>query len=56
MKAGESVDPALAARLSDYMRTAMGARLDSSGKNITLAISPGIQNGFSADVSGRAPY
>ena len=52
VKAGEGVDPALAARLSDYMRTAMGARLDSSGKNITLAISPGMQNGFSADVSG----
>ncbi len=51
VKAGQGVDTRLAARLSDYMRTAMGSRLESNGKNITLEVSPGTQNTFTVDAS-----
>ena len=51
VKAGQGVDARIAERFSDYLRTAMGARLDTGGRNITLEFSPGPQDGFAVNVS-----
>jgi hypothetical protein len=51
VKAGQGVDARIADRVTNYLRTAMGARLDTGGKNITLEVSSGLQDGFEVNVS-----
>jgi hypothetical protein len=50
VEAGEGVDPRVAARLSDYLRTAMGVRLQPSGGRVLLQVSTGGEDRFLAKV------
>jgi hypothetical protein len=54
VKAGEGADSRIAERVSDYLRTAMGARLDPSGRSIELEVTPDRPNRFAVDVSESA--
>ncbi len=51
VQAREGADPRIADRLTEYLRAAMGARMDPAGTAITLRVSPGGQERFVADVS-----
>jgi hypothetical protein len=54
VRAGSGVDSHIAARLTDYLRNAMGARIDPSGKTIALEIAPGAENRFIVDVAASS--